>query len=230
MKKNWKTIGLALVIAVLGIGALAFTNRSISAPEPQTFEPRPVLDTELSRSAKQAAVSIGYSRGSDEAPITVIEFSDFGCPYCGQFALETYPELEREFVEPGEVRWIYVPFAMGMFPNGEEATRAAECAAEQGEDAFWTMHDVLYKRQPEWKFTRDPGNLFESFASEIEIDDEEFRACYDENGPAKRIRTSNALARQHGVNATPTFFINGRRVQGALPIEHFRMVLKTVDW
>lgn len=231
MRSYVKSIGLPALVIALGLGGIAFANRSFSAAEPApAFEPRPILAEPLEHSAEQSAADVGYARGSDDAPITVIEFSDFGCPYCGQFALETYPQLEREFIETGKVRWVYVPFVMGMFPNGEEATRAAECAADQGEDAFWAMHDALYKRQPEWKFSREPGELFQSLAATIELDEAEFSACYTEDRPAGRINTSNALARQNGVNATPTFFVNGKRVQGALPIEHFRTILTSEGW
>jgi protein-disulfide isomerase len=166
----------------------------------------------------------GYPRGSAMAPVVVIEFSDFGCPYCARFALETLPEIDAEYIETGQVRWQYVPFVMGMFPNGEEAARASECAADQ--QAFWPMHDLIYERQREWRGTGAAEPLFVGYAERLELDVAEFAACYRENRPAERIARSNAVAQRLGVQATPSFLVNGRPVQGALPLEQFRMLIE----
>jgi protein-disulfide isomerase len=174
--------------------------------------------------ATPVASDVGYSTGLEDAPVTVIEFSDFGCPYCAQFALNTYPGIHGEFVLSGQVRWVYVPFVLGIFPNGEGAARAAECAGDQ--DRFWPMHDVLYDRQPEWRREGASETLFEGYAEEVGLDVASFRTCYAEDHPAERIATSNRLARQASVRATPTFLVNGRPVEGALPPEHFRALLE----
>ncbi len=167
----------------------------------------------------------GYARGSAMAPVVVIEFSDFGCPYCARFALETLPEIDAEFIETGQVRWQYVPFVMGIFPNGEEAARASECAADQG--AFWPMHDLIYERQREWRGSGAAEPLFVGYAERLGLDAAEFAACYRENRPAERIARSNGVAQRLGVQATPSFLVNGHPVQGALPLEQFRML---IDW
>jgi len=199
-------------------------------------EPRPVrgspdaappslLDRQLALSGMMDPAAAGHVRGAAAAPVTVIEFGDFGCPYCALFATQTYPVLHREYVETGRVRWRTVQFVLGTFPNGGEAARAAECATEQGEPAFWAMHDLLYARQREWKRAGDPEALFGRYAADAGLDTERFGSCYRENRSHLRVMASNALAAESGVRATPTFFINGMRVQGALPLEQFRMVL-----
>lgn len=166
---------------------------------------------------------LGFARGAADAPVTVVEFSDFGCPYCARFALETYPELHEEFVETGAVRWRYVPFVLGSFPNGDLAARASECAGEQ--ERFWEMHDRLFARQREWKRADDAEALFASLAAELGLDEARFRDCYASGRTEGRTRAANDAAREAGVRATPTFFINGRRIEGALPADHFRMLL-----
>lgn len=176
-------------------------------------------------SAAEAATGVGYTRGADSAPVQVIEFSDFGCPFCGSFARETYPALHQEFVASGKVRWTYVPFVMGMFPNGSEAAMAAECAAEQGEQSFWKMHDALFQDQKSWKQSRQPDALFKTFAATIGLDAKRYASCYSEQRGTARIAASNAASERAGVRATPTFFVNGQRIEGALPAEHFRMLL-----
>ncbi len=166
---------------------------------------------------------IGYARGRPDAPVTVFEFSDFGCPFCGTFALGTYPELHEEFVATGKVRWVYVPFVMGMFPNGEEAARASECAGEQ--EKFWEMHDLLFARQSEWKRTRKPTELFGGYARQLKLDGARFASCYRENRGARRTLTNNRAADAVGIRATPSFLVGGRLVEGALPAAQFRQLL-----
>ncbi len=173
-----------------------------------------------------AAGGPGYDRGAAHAPVTVLEFADFGCRYCAQFASDVYPRLADEFVRTGKVRWKYVPFVLGMFPNGEGAARAAECAAEQGRAAFGSMHDLLYARRAEWSAAAEPAPLMRSYATAAFLDGAKFAACWASAAPAARIRSSNELADQMGVRATPTFFIDGERVEGALPLEEFRAVLR----
>lgn len=171
---------------------------------------------------------VGYDVGDPDAPVIVIEFSDFGCPYCARFALETYPEIHRDYIQTGKVVWKYVPFVMGTFPNGHHAAMAAECAGEQGDDLFWQMHDELYKEQRAWKATSEPEALFRDLAGRLGLDVDRFSNCFREGRGAPRTRAANQLAAYAGVRATPTFIINGFRVQGALPIDHFRMILDEI--
>jgi protein-disulfide isomerase len=188
------------------------------APEPAlegSGAPAPADTIDLRR--------LGYDRGRADAPVVVVEFSDFGCPFCATFATSTYPALHREFVETGKVRWKYVPFVMGMFPNGAEAARAAECAAEQGK--FWEMHDRLFAAQREWKRSGSPVGLFTGYAREIGLDAGRFGACYREDRGGGRTRANNRAADAARIRATPSFIVNGRLVEGALPLETFRQVL-----
>src|SRR5699024_9737454 len=92
-------------------------------------------------------------------------------------------------------------------------------------DAFWAMQDLLYQRQSSWKGARNPQVLFSEFAAAIGIDEAQFASCYDEDRAAARVDANNWLAAMTGVRATPTFFVNGQRVQGALPLQQFRMIL-----
>ena len=168
---------------------------------------------------------LGYDRGRADAPVVVVEFSDFGCPFCATFATSTYPALHREFVATGKVRWKYVPFVMGMFPNGAQAARAAECAAEQGK--FWEMHDRLFAAQREWKRSANPAGLFAGYARQAGADLPRFSSCYREDRGGGRTRAGNRAADAARIRATPSFIVNGRLVEGALPLETFRQLLSS---
>lgn len=223
---NRTALSVAVIMVLVVLYGAMRGDRSSGHQDAEAFTPPPsLLQQEMTIAGIEKVQEVGHVRGADDAPVIVIEFSDFGCPYCGMFAIGTYPTLHDEYVATGKVQWRLVPFVMGMFPNGAEAARAAECATEQGEDAFWAMHDLIYERQTGWKSTRTPESLFRRFAAEIGLDETQFASCYQENRSGTRVEASNALAAQAGVRATPTFFVNGRAVQGALPVEQFRMIL-----
>ncbi len=169
---------------------------------------------------------VGYDEGSPTAPVVVVNFSDFGCPYCASFSRETYPSLAREFVETGRVLFKYVPFAMGSFPNGKQAARASECAAEQGR--FWPMHARLYARQREWKNTVAAFPVFREEAARLGLDAAAFARCYDTRVTDRRTERASIIAKRLGVRATPTFYVDGRAVEGALPLAQFQVLLRSL--
>lgn len=167
---------------------------------------------------------VGYDVGDPAAPVVVVNFSDFGCPFCRSFARETYPTLEREYVRTGKVLFKYVPFVMGMFPNGQHAARAAECAADQGR--FWSMHDSLYAQQAEWRKASAPESVFRRDVVALGLDRARFDACYASRDVHPRTRRANEIADDLGIRATPSFVVNDRPIEGALPIADFRRVIE----
>jgi protein-disulfide isomerase len=187
------------------------------APVLPAVNPTPAPDVDLTELYHEIA--------APGAKVTVVEFSDFGCPYCGRFERQTFPELRKEFVETGKVRWRFVPFVLGMFPNGGEAMKAASCVADQGDAAFWKMHDLLFQNQDAWKGARNPDALLRSYAVAAGADGDAWKTCYQGARADDRMAAADALAERSGVRSTPSFFINGKLVQGALPLEDFRRLL-----
>lgn len=217
-------VALGATIALAACGDLDDDARVRTAGAPVS-----VLERERAQSQGLDLRNVGYNLGDPNAPIAIVEFSDFGCHFCNQFAQNTFPALHDEYIETGKVQWKYVPYILGIFPNGDRAALAGECAAEQGEQAFWAMHDVLFDNQREWKSEGSGArSLFARFAAELQLDQKRFLACYDQNRPATTIARNTRLGQQLGVRATPTFFINGARVEGAIPLELFRQVLEEV--
>jgi protein-disulfide isomerase len=167
---------------------------------------------------------VGYDAGSVNAPVVMIDFSDFGCPFCAQFTRETYPVIEREYIRTGKVFFKYVPFIVGMFPHSEEATRAVECAGEQGR--FWPMADQVYDAQREWKGSSDPRPSLMRAAAAAGADAAKLSACYADGHTDARTRHATDVADRLGVRVTPSFVIDGRPVEGALPLPEFRKVIE----
>jgi protein-disulfide isomerase len=166
---------------------------------------------------------IGHDRGSLNAPVVIIDFSDFGCPYCGRFTRETYPIIEREYVRTGKVFFKYVPFVVGMFPHSAEATRAVECVADQGR--FWPMADHVYEAQSYWKRSGDPRALLMGIAGVVGADTAAVSQCYRDGRTDRRTARANDVAETIGVRVTPSFVVNERPIQGALPLAEFRKVI-----
>lgn len=166
---------------------------------------------------------VGYDRGSPAAPVVMIDFSDFSCPYCGAFSRETYPAIEREYVATGKVFFKYVPFVAGGFPNSREATRAVECAADQG--GFWRMMELVYEAQSAWRRARDPYPLLSGIGGVAGLDTARLGACFASRRTDARTARMNGVANEIGVRVTPSFVVDERPVQGALPLAEFRKVL-----
>jgi len=199
-------------------------------PPPSTTLPDPPTPAADVRGGARRVVvqgmdltGVGHDRGSVTAPVVVVEFSDFGCPYCGAFARETYPALDQEFVQTGQVFFKYVPFVIGMFPHGDLAARASECAADQHD--FWPMYEQLYAVQTDWKRSGDPASLFRQYAASAKLDGARFATCYAGAEVGQRVALSNAFASRLRIRATPTFFVDGRMLEGALPLQQFRQLL-----
>jgi protein-disulfide isomerase len=163
----------------------------------------------------------GYALGPADAAVVVTEFSDFGCPYCGVFARTVFPELKDEFVETGLVRWLHVPFVLNSSPASEVAARAAGCAGDEG--AFWAMHDRLFNAQAQWQGASEVKPVLARYAREIGLDARSFDTCMA--GSRADVDRAAEMALVVGVRMTPTFFINGARLEGALPLEEWRQLL-----
>jgi protein-disulfide isomerase len=171
---------------------------------------------------------LGWDEGEVDAPVRVVEFSDFGCGYCRTFHLETYPTLMEEYVATGKVLWKYVPMVLGNFgPNATAAALAAECAGEQG--YFPAARDSLFATQGEWKQASDPADLFRRIAGNVGADLERWDRCLEEGWQENRVVSGTTLSREVGARGTPTFFIVGYPpIPGAIPLELFQEVLDTV--
>jgi protein-disulfide isomerase len=164
-------------------------------------------------------------RGSLDAPLTVIEFSDFQCPYCRQHVADTQPALDEAFVETGKVLWVFKHFPLNIHPQAPQAGVAAECAAEQGQ--FWEMHHLLFENVDTWSIA-DPFDVMVGLAEQLELDTEAFGTCLRDPEIAARVQ-SDLDEGMAFVRGTPTFIIlrgeQGSIIPGALPVERFTEIL-----
>ncbi|MBA3344540.1 MAG: thioredoxin domain-containing protein [Gemmatimonadales bacterium] len=167
------------------------------------------------------------TKGTATAPVTVYEMSDFQCPYCRNFALQTFPALEREFIATGKVRWVFVNFPLtSIHANAVPAAEVALCAGKQG--AFWPVHDLLYQYQKTWAPLKEPAPFFLSLADSADISKPELVECVKAPATRTEVRTEAEGSQRAGAASTPSFYIEGGLLSGAHPLPLFRQVLDSV--
>ena len=156
------------------------------------------------------------------AKITIVEFSDFQCPFCGRYQQTVHPELMKQYVDSGQVNFAYMHSAF-LGQESVWAAQAAECAADQNK--FWAYHDLLFSRQNgenQGAFTKDK---LSGFAKELGLDMTKFDPCLTNDETLARVQADTQVAQKAGVRGTPTFFINGQPLVGAQPLTAFQTVL-----
>jgi len=156
------------------------------------------------------------SLGAEDAPITVVEFTDFQCPYCKRFVETSFPSLKRDYIDTGKVRWVSRDLPLSFHPNARKAAQAAHCAGEQGR--YWEMRDTLFRNNR----SLAPEQLAQ-YAAPAGIDSGPFTECLASDRYLERIDRDAKLAASIRVTGTPTFVIgkpqglklSGKRVVGA---------------
>jgi protein-disulfide isomerase len=169
-----------------------------------------------------------WYRGDPDAKVVVVEFSDFQCPFCRKHVEETQPALDEQFVDTGEVMWIFKHFPLQIHPQAPAAGAAAECAGDQGK--FWEMNELLFGNVDAWSIS-DPTAVFADLAGQLGLDVDAFTACYNDPATAERV-TSDMNDGGPFVQGTPTFIVlfneEGRIIPGALPLETFSQALQEI--
>lgn len=169
----------------------------------------------------------GRVRGSATAPVTVYEMSDFQCPYCRSFALSTFPALDSAYVATGKVRWVFINFPLtSVHQNAAAAAQTGMCAAQQ--NAFWPVHDLLYRYQDVWAPLKEPGAFLLTLADSAKISRLKLLECVRAPATEEAVRADAQGAERAGATSTPTFYIEGGLLVGAQPLPVFRQVLDSI--
>lgn len=159
-------------------------------------------------------------QGPEDAPVTIVEFSDFECPFCTRFVQETAPRLRRQYGE--RIRWIFVNNPLqSIHPRAYDLALAGECAHEQ--ERFWEYYDAMFSD----RYGTGDGGIATA-ARDIGVDMERFETCYRNADYAQEVADDLKEAQKFYILGTPTFFINGRRMEGAQPAEAFAAVIDSI--
>jgi len=232
---NNLSVPIAIVIAGLMIaGAIIVTNQNPKISLKETGQQAaqilpdansPTQPSSEQPSQKPAVVEFeitkdDHIRGDFNAPITLVEFSDFECPFCERH-FSTLNKILSDY--KGKVRLVYKHFPLGFHPNAQKAAEASECADEQGK--FWEYHDKLFENQP----TGYSLEKFKQWAKELGLNINKFNDCLDSGKYAQKVQADYQEGLQKGVNGTPATFINGQLVSGALPYESFKQIIDNLS-
>ena len=198
------------VLVVAGIAILSYTTMKPKAPT--AFQ----LDSAIALVPNQ-----GHVIGSDTAPVEVVEFADFECPSCANFATLTEPDVRSRLVNTGVIRFRFVDFPLEMHPNARAAHLAGWCAAEQNK--FWEMHDAIFSFQDRWSgyATKRPNRVFSELAKNVGLNMSQYEGCVSSNKYAGQIQSNVDEGLKRQVNGTPTFFI-GRTKTGPVTYDEFK--------
>ena len=234
----WRVAALSLCVAVvLLLSGLVGCGTPVPTPTNTPTTPADTPTSEAGSTPEEASTPEATREplvpldddpvmGSQDAPVTMIEYSEYLCPFCRSFALETLPLIEKEYIDTGKVKLIFRDFPM----HGDLAkimAMVAECAAEQGK--FWEMQSFIWERSDEWSQSESYESLVatvQGYADELGMDSEGYTSCLQDSTIFERIIEDHNIGVQDGVTGTPAFFINGTPIKGALPFEEFQRVIE----
>jgi protein-disulfide isomerase len=161
-------------------------------------------------------------KGSPDAPLKLVIYSDFLCGHCADF-VATLQAVSPDYIQTGKLQVIFRNFAF-LTPESVQAAKASECALDQGAPAFWRYHDLLYSRQASG-LTAYSDTRLKEYAQELGLDETAFNQCLSSDAKAAAVQIDLDDGRKQGVQGTPTWFLNGQMVPGALPEGELRKML-----
>ena len=160
--------------------------------------------------------------GEPDAPVTIIEFSDYQCPFCARFFEQTLPEIEKNYIKTGKVKLVYKDFPLiSIHPEAQKAAEAARCVREQkGDEGYFKMHDKLFENQQDLSVEN-----YKKWARTLGVVGSKFDKCLDDGTFVDAVEDELAYGESLGVTGTPAFFINGKLISGAQPFDVFEQVI-----
>jgi len=170
-------------------------------------------------------------KGNPNAPVTIVEFSDFQCPFCARFFAQTLPQIQEDYIDSGKVKLVYRDFPLeSIHANARAASIAAECADDQGK--FWQFHDKLFEGQTQWAraSASEAANTFKQYATELGLNSDNFNSCFNSTKNLDEINEDLQNGVNYGVTGTPAFFIGNDKdgyviLIGAKPYSEFQQTI-----
>jgi protein-disulfide isomerase len=210
-----------LLIAVFLIGYLVARIQFLEGNQ-NTGTSQAPLEQEAAAVPRDVQVDLeGWpSMGSESAPVVMVEYSDFACPFCKRFADETKPLIKRDYIDTGKVRFVYKDF---IRVGGDRAAEAAHCASEQ--DKFWEYHSLLYARQVQDRANWSSSEVHRGYAIELGLNADALVKCFESRKYQEKVAKSTQEAVQNGGTGTPYFLINNTPLVGAQPFAAFKALI-----
>lgn len=230
-RSAWLTTPVAILVGALLISGSVLYSGGAGAGTADLLKAagQPVAAVSQQPSAPTDAKALvgdkSASIGNLNAPVTIVEFSDFQCPFCRSFWSDTYGQLKKEYIDTGKARLVFRNFPLSFHPASHVSALAGACALEQGK--FWEFHDKIFSeqaKQGQGTVTYGASEI-KLWAQQIGLNSKQFNSCLDSSKYATQIDTDVQAATDAGVNGTPTFFINGSTLVGAQPFSQFKQTI-----
>ena len=228
----------SLVVTPTNFGNTGGINNNNNQLQPNTNQPspeNPSLPSLAPTTISEVNLDNDPIQGNNDAPITVVEFSDYQCPFCKRTFDNIMPELKEKYVDTGKVKHVFRDYPLPFHQNGIPAAIAAECANEQGN--FWQYHDILFSKQAEWENLS--GNAtnekFKEYVNNMtQVDTSKFNSCVDSQKYKDEVEKDIADGSTYGVSGTPTFYIGNKengytQIVGAQPLASFENIINKLS-
>lgn len=226
MKKDSISLIIVIILVILSIvttyQVMSLKNGGNSASVTTTTVP--VIQTTTASTVATSSVPVKVdikvdpsepTLGSKDAKVTIVEYSDFQCPFCERFVTQSFPQIKTDYIDTGKVKLVFRQFPLSFHPFAQKAAEASLCADEQGK--FWDYHDKLFANQQ--KITVPD---LKQYAADLKLDTTKFNDCLDNNKMADKVKQQSTSGGSYGVSGTPSFFVNGNLFVGAQPFAAFK--------
>jgi protein-disulfide isomerase len=209
------------------LGAIVLIGASILGYS-MMRKPAEAVGTEAVKPVTPIGKAEGYLIGKPDAPVKIIEFADFECPGCGNFANVTEPDIRKRLIETGLANMTYYDFPLPQHKNSEAASNAAACAADQGK--FWEMHDAIFAAQDQWntEATDNPKPFFQKYAERLGLNMGDWEKCFDTRKHQGRIMANAAEGEQRKVNSTPTFIVGDKMYAQGMTYDAMKAIVDSL--
>lgn len=225
--KSNKNLVIAIIVSSLLLsGSIVFLGLQLSG-NTQNNDPYKKYRKSVEADVKHDDAVLG----DINAPVTLVEYSDYQCPYCRKYFQETYEKIKTNYVEKGLVKIIFKDFPLTGHPDGFVASNAAECVREQTNDpTYFAYHDAVFKSQGSFDLgtVPIPKETLIAAATDLGVEAKQFEKCFDSNKYENEIIADIFAGEENKVEATPTFIINGVTIAGAYPYEKFEEVIEGI--
>ncbi len=225
MNTPWFAVSIGLLGLIVGYAlATGMGNPLVAGGNNRAPTPTPIAnDPEPVPAGDPADADDDEVKGDANATVTLIEFTDYECPFCKRHYEQTLPEILKNYVDTGKVKYVVRDFPLSFHPSAQKASEATECAAEQ--DKFWEMHDKVFETQGTWG--ADAVASFKKYAAELGLNATAFNTCLDTGAMAAEVSADLAAGSAAGISGTPGFWIvsddgASKNISGAYPYATFQ--------
>ncbi len=224
----WFGISLGLMGIIVGYAIGTYNAGPVVAQPAGQVVAQPTVPDAPAAPSNPATVDDDAVLGDDSAKVTIVEFTDYQCPFCSRHYTDTYGQIKKDYIDTGKIKYVTRDFPLSFHPHAEVAAEASECAADQGK--FWEMHDKLFGGQASWSNLADAKPTFTQYATDLKLDVTKFNDCVNSGKYKEEVQKDMADGMASGVNGTPGFWVLGpdgktQLISGAVPYATFKQAV-----